>query len=195
MSDISQDLAVIDRAALTAQHALEAADGFVVSDQDDMQLAAELIGTLAAARKDIENKRLELVQPIKRVATQIDLAAKARKAPIIEAEMLLKRAVGRYVAETQRAADEERKRLEAEVSTERKVVDPGLVPAVAPTRVQSSTGSIGTRKQWTFEILEPMAVPRMYSQPNELAIREAVRQGTRKIDGVRIYEDIVVEAR
>lgn len=43
--------------------------------------------------------------------------------------------------------------------------------------------------EWLFEIKNPLAIPIEYLMPNEKAIKQAIKEGVREIDGLRIYSE------
>jgi hypothetical protein len=53
----------------------------------------------------------------------------------------------------------------------------------------------GTQRVWRFQIMDERSVPREFCSPDAMIIREAVRNGVREIQGVRIYEDIQISVR
>ena len=65
-------------------------------------------------------------------------------------------------------------------------------PAAPKTVTTDSGGRMTARKRWTFEVVDPAAVPREYLFVNDQAIRHAVAEGVREIAGVRIYEHEVL---
>lgn len=76
-----------------------------------------------------------------------------------------------------------------------------LVPAQPAIEVKHDSksktvsGSSFTRKTWKFEVTDPTLVPREFLVVNDALIRDAVKNGSREIAGVRIYEDIDVSIR
>lgn len=58
--------------------------------------------------------------------------------------------------------------------------------------VHSDNGSVKIRKQWTFKVVEPSKVPKKYLIVDEKAIRKAVKDGERSINGVEIFEEEIV---
>jgi len=76
-----------------------------------------------------------------------------------------------------------------------------LVPAQPAIEVKhdskskTASGSSFTRKTWKFEITDPTQIPREYLVVSEALIREAVKNGSREIAGVRIFEDTDISIR
>lgn len=59
----------------------------------------------------------------------------------------------------------------------------------------TSGGSVSTRTEWKFEVVDPAMVPNQYKQIDETQIGKDVRAGTREIPGVRIYSVQNAQAR
>ena len=53
----------------------------------------------------------------------------------------------------------------------------------------------GTSRAWTFELLDSALVPREFLIVNERFIRSAIKSGSRKIAGVRIFEETKISIR
>lgn len=76
-------------------------------------------------------------------------------------------------------------------------------PSIAePSRIQTASGlTAGTRTEWAFEITDYDAIPLdklralIKRDAIEAAIRQAVRNGTRDLTGVRIFEDVKATRR
>lgn len=71
-------------------------------------------------------------------------------------------------------------------------VPPAPLVSLPPLPPKTLTGSLGTvtfRREWTFRIVDPTAVPRAYCEPVPKLIRAAVQAGVREIAGVEIFED------
>lgn len=66
---------------------------------------------------------------------------------------------------------------------------------VARVEQAPKLAGISTQKRWTFEVIDPHAVPREHLTVDEKSIREAVRAGVREIPGVRIYQDAGLAVR
>lgn len=63
-----------------------------------------------------------------------------------------------------------------------------VTPAVAPNVTEGLIGAVHVSKTWTYEIVDPAAVPRDFLAVDGPAIQRAIRGGVREIPGVRIYE-------
>ncbi|MFA5359317.1 MAG: hypothetical protein WC310_05910 [Patescibacteria group bacterium] len=54
--------------------------------------------------------------------------------------------------------------------------------------VLGGNGATTASIEWTFEVVQPLLVPREFCEPVDKLIREAVKGGKREIAGVRIFE-------
>lgn len=61
----------------------------------------------------------------------------------------------------------------------------------APKTVTTESGQARYRKDWKFEIETPIEVPTAYCSPDPKLIKEAVKNGVRNIQGVRIWEETI----
>lgn len=64
-----------------------------------------------------------------------------------------------------------------------------------PKTIAGGHGVTTIRKRWTFEVVDIRLVPRAYLALDETIVREAIRQGVRQIDGLRIYQAYEVSGR
>jgi hypothetical protein len=63
------------------------------------------------------------------------------------------------------------------------------------SKSKTESGSSFTRKTWKFELTDISQVPRDFLCLHDWRVREAIKDGTREIAGIRIYEDIDVSIR
>ena len=143
-----------------------------------------------ANRKAAEEarKRAEEEQRIKREKEETE--ARERGAKKAELERL--------------AAKAEEERLEAIRKAEEEAKKNAVVaPTVAAPVVQgvqnvtrSETGSAAFSKApWTFRVIDPVLVPREYLLVSDNLIRAAIKQGSRSIPGIEIYQETQVNFR
>ena len=72
-----------------------------------------------------------------------------------------------------------------------------VAPVIAPP-AKTTAGERGTTtvaKVWTFEVASPEVIPRAFLVLDEGKVRQAIREGVRVIDGLRIYQADVVRGR
>lgn len=179
-----------------------------VRDDGSLRLAVE---TAAAAKKldgAIEKLRKQWVEEPNRFVRTVNNLAKRYQDNLKQVEVTLKRKISdyQYQVELERRKAEARAREEARKLQERLQAEaeaagveaPEVATPVIPERattVRTAKGSAIQRTQWTFEVVDPLLVPREYLMVDEKAIRAAVRAGVREIPGVRIYEEFVTVIR
>lgn len=65
-----------------------------------------------------------------------------------------------------------------------------------PTRIIGEHGGTGyTRKPWTFEVVDPLAIPREFLEIDTKAINDAIRNGERNIPGLLIFQETTFVTR
>lgn len=86
--------------------------------------------------------------------------------------------------ERKKEEEERKKEDEKNISSSMREIENEIFIPVAKIK--------GTRTVWKMEILNPLLVPREFCTPSDSLIREAVKNGIREIDGVKIFEEIYV---
>ncbi len=186
---------------------------FTITDPASLQKSSGVLSDIAAAKKKANAVRFSLTKPLdeskKRIMAlfspfidQFDKATgiikdKVRNYYFIEEEKAKKAEKERLIAEIKRE-EEIKKAEEEDRKPEPAIVEIPAVPEVkAPEKTVRGVagGSMTVKKVWKFEIINPNQVPKEYWEINESLIREAVRNGARQIEGIRIYEDKVVSVR
>ena len=69
------------------------------------------------------------------------------------------------------------------------------VTAASPTVTRTETGSGYLRATWDYRIVDETKIPRDFMAPDEKKIRQAVKNGLRKIEGIEIYEKSTIAIR
>lgn len=169
-----------------------AADIKGILAQADAAFTVEKAPWLAGGRAVDEffGFRKELAAAVKRVTAALDA-----RANLLLAQQRRREAEEAAAAKTAAEAETARLRKEAEAFDEPApvAVAPVYVPPVAVkdvARVVSmATGNKASASvNWTHRIVDPDKVPRQYLMVNEAAIKAAIKGGTRKIEGVEIFE-------
>lgn len=186
--------------ALGVEYAIEAAKTLVITDEDDVEIAADLLVQITAASKAIEEKRLELTKPINDVVRKLNAAAKEAQGELPEIGQKLRQAIGDY--RTRALAAQAEARTAAQQATGNAVVDPGELPAAPEKRIKTSSGSVGERTYWTFEVVDEHAFVKACSKTKGawekdgamvmVAVSEindrVKKHGLREFPGLRIFE-------
>lgn len=174
-----------------------------VTDEQSAKAVIEVLGKIVGARKLAEEQRTAITKPLLDEKRQVDNRFKELAGPLDGAEQALKSVVAAYrekveAERRERIAKEERNRRERQAREDAKAAKEKREPIrhaaprieAEPEPTMRSGGHAATvRKVWKIEVLDATAVPRHYCKPDEQAIRSAVKDGVREIDGVRIYED------
>jgi hypothetical protein len=198
----------------------------IITDTENAR-ASELLGNVKKLLKTVQERRDNIVKPIKSSIALIDNEFKKISEPLEELEALLKSRMLQYArAQETKRMEEERKIREARETEEKhireeaeknrslinkitgKPVDenkiqeqlqsmPEIKPETkeAPKTVRSSAGTSTIKKFWTFKIINEQEIPREYLIVNESKIRQAIRDGSRSIAGIEIYEDSTIAVR
>jgi hypothetical protein len=180
--------------------AIEAAKTLVIRDDDDVEIAAELLSQITAASKAIEEKRVELTAPINAVVKKLNAAAKEAQGELPDVGQRLRQAIGEY--RTSALAARTEAKAAAQESSGQAVVDPGGLPSVPEKRIQTSSGTVGERTYWTFELVDAHAFVKACSKTKGAwekdgdmvmaavsEINDRVKKhGLREFPGLRIFE-------
>lgn len=193
---------------------------FEVKDAAGAAKMNDLLAILAREEKDIEAMRMGLTKPLKTKAKNIEDAFRPLSTAIDALKAVGKRKqldwhraeqarVERERAEAERIRKEaERAAFEAQAAaiaqsaqTGKPVELPAPVAVVVPVVAEASRGvktDYGTttvRKTWKFEVTDPALVPRQFLSVDDQAIRRAIAEGARTIEGVRIYQEEQLSVR
>ncbi len=161
----------------------ENARNLVISTDDEARYASDMLTYIAQAQKKLEGQRTFLVGPLNQHVRDINAVFKEWRSPLEEADTTLRRKMLAWHTEVERAAEEERSVLE------QLDVPADEIPDLPVKVVRSETGgSTSVVKRWTFEVVDEKAVPRAWLMLDEGVINLAIKDGTRKIKGLRIYQ-------
>lgn len=112
------------------------------------------------------------------------LKQKAEDEALKQAEELeaLKSGAGEYDAVTRKAM------IEAIESKQNKIID----ATAKQTEINQSTDNSVVRNVWAFRVVDFSKIPLQYLQLNETAVRSAIKEGIRQIEGLEIYKECQV---
>lgn len=199
--------------AAFARFLVATADG--IADDDTTGRATDFVKVHKAELAAIDATRTRIKGPVLHAQRLIDGAGKKLADPLkanvaeIEGRIAVYLAAKAEVA--RRAAELEAQRLAALAQQAMREADnaPEAVPeaivalrdaqeaealATAPTpdltRTRSLNGALaGLRDNWVFEVTDLSLVPSHLLQVNEAAVRLFIKQGARKVPGLRIWND------
>lgn len=171
---------------------------------------ADKVAQACLVLKNIEARRKQIVEPIKREASSVDATAKAWREPV---EAWVKQADRVLLAYKQMAEDKARRAEEARqeqireaAKKQREAEILGNVAAVeeASTAImhleaappvqelkgfKTESGSVTTRQRWKVEVVAPELVPPAYLLPDLRKLQAAVDAGAREIEGCNVFLD------
>lgn len=174
------------------------------------QVPAELPEITSA---DIAGEHAVTAKVLKAVVARVEVYRKKEKEQILKdgrtvdtffSAMIepVMEALDRVIAELNRYQTAKLAARRAREEEERKAAVLFDEPVVAPiavkdaARIVSMEGVKATAsRKWTYEIVNPVAVPRQYLQVNEQAIKAAIAGGAREIPGIKIFEQITTSIR
>jgi hypothetical protein len=185
--DLKSGIAIIERDATE----------LVVADQNGEVVASDLRSQIKNAQKKLKAKLDFYVAPEKEYIKSVQDMFKVHTVKLDNIDGILEDKMIAFHAKL----EEEKRKLEIKQQAKiEKAIEKGKPIPVVPivkvdTNVRSESGQTVYMKVWTFEILDDRKVPRDYCLPAPTLIREAVKQGIRNIDGVRIFEDTITQRR
>lgn len=188
------------QAALAANTARLRTLPTVADDADRLALDA-FLKEAKSVRKVAADKRLAITRILDAVKTAYTSSEKELTAELDEqiaeatatVNAYLRQQLAQQQAEQQRIADEQAKVLARKRSEESKAA-----VQIQTEEMQAAAVVVpvsGVRLVWSFEVVNPAAVPAAYYALDTDRIKQAVANGTREIPGVRIYQDIARSGR
>ena len=165
-----------------------------IETEEDFTKATEFLNQIIARIKRIEELRIQFTKPILDAKNAIDTEFKASSVPLREVETKVKSIILDYRKKEAQILEKKRieKLKEAEkiknVGEQEKALEE-VKEIKQETNIQVSTGTNRFKKVWTFDIMNEKLIPKKYLKVDEAAIRKAVREGERKIKGVKIYQE------
>jgi hypothetical protein len=179
-----------------------------VVDEESNRSAIEMAAQAKRLGKTVEDLRLEKVRPYQAYTKAIGNLAKIYTDTADMIERTLKGKINSYLAaermkkaEAERRAQEEARKLQAQLDQEAKekglpqveVPLPVLPQKMDPVRTEE--GSASQRKDWKWQVVSPDEIPREYLALDSVAVNKAVRAGVRSIPGIKIYQEESVQIR
>ena len=171
----------------------------IISSNDQYTQAGDTLKVVQNRIKKLEEKRKEYTQPLDESKKRIMADFQSISKPLEEFVGNVKTEMIKWARAEQQRKDEEQKKLEAEALTKAKAEGKSEVEvAIVNQEVKTQRGDVSTttvKKVWKAEVINETEVPREYLTVNQVVINQAVRDGVRKIPGVRIYQDEQISIR
>lgn len=182
---------------------VEKANAMTVKTAEDMDSASSVVADLTQSNKRAEMLRKFFVDPLNNQVKNINAFFKEMKAPTEVAETYLRGQIANFVTVEREREDRERierEKAEADAAKAREKKgepEPEAFEAPVPEvpKAKTSSGRVSTKKVWKYEVENEKKIPREYLTPDLGKLRTAVRNGERKIAGIRIFEDTEVVVR
>ncbi len=151
---------------------LHYAEGRVIATDADAKSATEDLSLLSKLKKAIADKRKDWLTPIKEKLDAVDAVFKSLSTPLDQADKTTRSKIMAYRAEQERKAREaeeiNRLRMEAakkEMELKGELTESVNLVEVAPAQpktVHTEVGSAGMRDNWTYEVVDFVALPNEY---------------------------------
>jgi len=174
----------------------------IIKTEEDRKRASDLAVDLKKKLDALEDTRTSLVKPLNDHVKTINSKFKPFTEKLEFGISKLKRGIANYLLEEERKAkEEEDKRIAKQEAKNAKREAEGKAPIIKtiesverPSFISKSEGGgkTGGKKVWKFEVINPEKVPVEFLSPDVDKIKMAVSLGKREIEGVRIYEDIII---
>lgn len=168
---------------------LASIEDFDIATQDDMELAAAILGEAKGRANRLAERMKEITAPMRKAEASVrDLFR-----PAIDALTSIERIVKGKIAEAhKREAEVNAAALEAAARAHAEGDESATGAALSQVVHVGNVAGVQTRKVWKFEIVDAALVPREYLAVDEKAIRAAGHE--EEIPGIRWYEDVGIAA-
>lgn len=155
----------------------------LVKSDEDVVKATEFLVQVKTKIDSLEEERQSYTKPINESLRRLNARFKELTEPLKNAEKIVKEAILSYRAER------ETKRLEDETKLQKKNGNSNIILQDAlPNIIESKSGESRTSVKWVFEVEDEKKVPREYLVVDDTKVNEAIRSGTRKIPGLKIFQ-------
>ena len=170
------------------------AESYEVETKENVEEASNYLLKIREVEKAIEAKRLEFTKPINQSLKAINSTFKELSSPLENARKLLTDKILDWRRkEQERIAAEEAKRMEEVRKLQSKGIEVPELPTIEKT--EATIGKTQARKVWTFMVEDFSKVPDIYKMINNVAVNDAIRNGHRIIQGLKIYQEEILAIR
>jgi len=176
---------------------VEVANAVSIANDEDANKASIIIQEISKMKKSVNSLRLFFTKPLNDQVKLVNGLFKQYSEPLVEADGIVRTVMLEYRKKQQEIADEQERLLEIARKKRQKKIDEianekGVeAPQLEPTKIEATAPMAGvtTRKAWTYKIADQVKIPREYLQIDTMAIRGAIRDGVRDIEGIEIFEE------
>lgn len=196
-----------------------------IDNEADKENACILLKEVSDYSKAIETQRKELTKPLKSQVKEIEDKFKAPLQFLKEADNILRDKINHFLNEQrakreaeslalkQKAEDEalaqaeklemlksgagdfddvtRKAMIEAIEEKQNKIID----DTAKKEKINQSSANSTVRSVWSFRLVDLSKVPVEFIQLNETAVRQAIKNGARNIEGLEIYQQSQVAIR
>ena len=179
------------------------AAGLVINDKGSELKATSLLSIVKGGIKRIEELKEFFVRPLKDQTKKIEGLFNEKLRPLLKIEKDIKELMKDYTLKQRAKVREENERQlklkearDARAKKAGKPIDLTPAPTVAKpeTMVETEEGRITKKSHWTFKLIDEKKIPREYLKVDDKMIRKAIAKGIKEIDGVCIYEDVIINS-
>jgi hypothetical protein len=164
------------------------AGSYKIDSVESVDTASLFLKKVRDAENNLEAKRLEFTSPLNQSLRAINDTFTQLKAPLTQARVIITNRILLWKQqETERLAKEEARRRaiqEAHLKAGHEINAP-----VVLERPENKIGNTQTRKVWKWKLIDQTKVPDVYKVVNQVMVNESIRQGTREIPGLEIYQE------
>jgi hypothetical protein len=170
-----------------------------ILNNEDATGAVDDLSIIAITTKDLEDRRKEYTGPLRARTDEINAVFKTVSDPLAQADKITRAKLQTYRDEQRRRHDDEEKlnrdklalaqremELKGELSPDTNVQPVPVTPA-PPKKMEAHMGSAGTRKDWTYEILDFKALPDEYKLADDKKLMAAARAKI-AVPGVKAWQ-------
>lgn len=170
----------------------------VVSNKEEYSYWGDILKLCKNKIKEVEEERKEYTKPIDEAKKRLMDKEKAITQPIKDYMTRIESKMGIFYKEEEKKRLEEQKRLEEEAikQAEEKGEETAVVEVIQD-EAKTARGNIATstaRKEYEFEVLNILDVPRKYLVPNDSLIKQDLKKGV-EIPGIKPIEKIKFTSR
>ncbi|MCK5614735.1 hypothetical protein KAR91_73415 [Candidatus Pacearchaeota archaeon] len=153
--------------------------------------AIQLCTEIKKKEKQIEEKRKKITVPLNTALKETNNLFKEITQPLRDAIRFIKDGILEFQLEAEKKALAEQQVRENREAAHKKQGHKVTVKAPITAEVGSSTIS----KVWTFEVISLKSVPKKFIIVDTVAVNKAIKDGERKIPGLRIFQKRGVSLR
>ena len=187
-----------------AERLLVFAEARVIKTDEDTKGATDDLSIISNAKRALESKRKEYIQPLNEQVKLINDTFKLVSEPLDKADKLNRNKVLAFRAEQEKKRQEQeeinRLRLEAaqkEMELKGELTESVNLVEVVPEpakRVHSGMGIVGMRDSWHYEVIDFAAVPDEYKVIDHTMLNSIAKKhhDQKQIPGVRFYNEPIL---